>query len=71
MWNVIGLSKVASRVGKPICSDEVTATKVRPFARVLVEIGLHKDMIDTIKISVDGMIFEQPVIYEWIPLFCS
>ncbi|XP_022872936.1 uncharacterized protein LOC111391888 [Olea europaea var. sylvestris] len=56
-WNSRVLSKIASKIGKPISTDKLTATKGRlSYARALVEIDASKELV---------------VEYEHEPKFCA
>ncbi|GJS09807.1 RNA-directed DNA polymerase, eukaryota, reverse transcriptase zinc-binding domain protein [Tanacetum coccineum] len=56
-WNVKGISTIASRLGRPIKMDRMTAMMCKDgsgrlgFARVLVEINAEKEYIENIKIN--------------------
>ncbi|XP_074304832.1 uncharacterized protein LOC141639656 [Silene latifolia] len=70
--NKAALSKVASFVGKPICADEPTTTKIKiAFARVLVEVDLSKELPRgmTLQTPYRGTVL-QKIEYEWLPHFC-
>ena len=72
-WNVSALSKIASKVGKPVTTDRLTSTKERlSFARILVEVDAAKDMARSVQIRLpNGRMREQPVIFEFEPKFCA
>lgn len=72
-WNEKALSKIVSRVGKPLYTDKLTSTKERlSFARVLVEVDAAKKLTSSIRIQLpNGRIREQPVVYEYEPKFCA
>lgn len=73
LWNEKGLSNVASRLGLPLHSDANTCAKSKlSFARILVEVDVLKDLHNTVQICApEGEEFEQVVIYESVPKFCS
>ncbi|GJR73214.1 RNA-directed DNA polymerase, eukaryota, reverse transcriptase zinc-binding domain protein [Tanacetum coccineum] len=56
-WSVKGLSALASRLGKPLVMDDMTAsmchngTGISAFARILVEMDASKEFKDTIEIQ--------------------
>ncbi|KAK9665887.1 hypothetical protein RND81_14G143200 [Saponaria officinalis] len=51
-WSAKALSKIASRVGKPLYTDKCTECKAKiSFARVLVEVELMKDLIYEVRIQ--------------------
>ncbi|KAL3846330.1 hypothetical protein ACJIZ3_003733 [Penstemon smallii] len=61
-WNAKALSKIVSKIGKPIATDKLTHTKERlSYARVMsVSIQLPT-----------GIIRKQPIVYEYQPRFCK
>nr|GEX61537.1 hypothetical protein [Tanacetum cinerariifolium] len=82
-WNVKGISAIASRVGKPVMMDQVTANMCHSgvgrlgYARVLVETDAEKGYTDKIEIiyrdvekNIKRMKFVD-VDYAWKPLVCS
>ncbi|XP_020242621.1 uncharacterized protein LOC109820840 [Asparagus officinalis] len=75
LWTPIGISKIASIIGNPITTDKLTATRQRlSYARVLleVELPLKEALPDIIEIQgPDGKIYNQKVIYEFKPRWCS
>lgn len=73
LWNEHALSKLASAIGKPVCSDSITAKKDRiSFARVCIEIQADFELPQILKIKgPGGREFAQKVEYEWIPPRCS
>ncbi|XP_020258369.1 uncharacterized protein LOC109834759 [Asparagus officinalis] len=75
LWSSIGISKVASLIGKPIATDKLTANRERlSYARVLLEVKLLlKDPLpDQLNIQgPDGISYTQSVIYEYKPKWCS
>ncbi|XP_074299643.1 uncharacterized protein LOC141630787 [Silene latifolia] len=51
-WSKSGLSKVASAVGNPICSDEHTTNKSKlAFARILIDVDLSKELPKAVQIQ--------------------
>ena len=71
-WNARALSKIVSKVGKPITTDKMTRTKERiSFARVLVEVDVTSDLVSTVEIGLPtGVVYQQSVIPEFTPKFC-
>ncbi|GJV48904.1 RNA-directed DNA polymerase, eukaryota, reverse transcriptase zinc-binding domain protein [Tanacetum coccineum] len=82
-WNTKGINVNASRVGKPVIMDQVTANMCHSrigrigFARVLVEIDVAKGYTDKVEIlymdaekNVKRRKFVD-VEYAWKPLVCS
>lgn len=72
-WTTRALSKICSRVGRPISTDKLTLTKERlSFARVLVEVDAASELVHSIGINLpNGKTRMQPVLYEYEPSFCS
>ncbi|KAL2460932.1 DUF4283 domain-containing protein [Abeliophyllum distichum] len=72
-WNPKVLGKIASKIGKPISMDNLTSLRGRiSYARVLVEIDAAKDLVRTVNVGLpNGDVFDQEVIYEHEPKFCS
>ncbi|GKE38383.1 RNA-directed DNA polymerase, eukaryota, reverse transcriptase zinc-binding domain protein [Tanacetum coccineum] len=81
-WNVRGISALASRLGRPIKMDQVTADMCRTgagrlgYARVLIEINAEDEFFDKIEINyMDGMenvkSTKWVVDYTWKPDRCS
>ncbi|KAJ6874258.1 hypothetical protein NC651_032927 [Populus alba x Populus x berolinensis] len=72
-WSPRCLSKIASKLGMPIQSDQLTFSMSRiSYARVLVELDLLADLKSFIVINLpNGAILNQPVIYEMLPRFCK
>ncbi|KAL3839389.1 hypothetical protein ACJIZ3_023980 [Penstemon smallii] len=59
-WNAKVLSKIVSKIGKPIATDKLTHTKERlSYARVM-----RSPMTQ-------GIIRKQPIVYEYQPRFCK
>ncbi|KAL9689834.1 hypothetical protein QQ045_010224 [Rhodiola kirilowii] len=71
--DTIILSRLCSRLGKPICTDGVTADgSSYNFARVCVEIYADQEFLDCIEFEDPyGNCHHQPVVYEWRPPRCS
>jgi len=71
-WNVRALSKITSRIGKPISTDKMTRTKERlSFARVMVEVDASKEPVKSVEISLPtGVVYHQTVVYEFMPKYC-
>ncbi|XP_074290946.1 uncharacterized protein LOC141617678 [Silene latifolia] len=73
LWSEIVLSKIASKIGKPLFADPATTNKEKlSFARVLVEIDVSSEFVDTVVINTPflGQI-SQKVVYEWVPFYCT
>ncbi|RZC43861.1 hypothetical protein C5167_036811 [Papaver somniferum] len=73
LWNNIGLSPIASFVGKPLLMDEYTRNKTRLiYARVLIEISIDFVFPNSIPLWVDGkFVMNLPVEYQWKPQKCA
>lgn len=71
-WSGDSLSRIGSVIGKPICADECTSQQNRvSYARLLIEIDITKPLVYKIPIEGEnGMVLQQQVYYEWVPLFC-
>lgn len=71
-WSGDSLSRIGSVLGKPVCADECTSQQKRiSYARLLVEVDITQPLIYRVPIEDDkGLMVEQQVIYEWVPMFC-
>lgn len=65
-WSKDNLGRIASYLGKPICSDKLTANSDRiSYARILVEMDITQKPPDSLMIKVaDGKYREQMLEYE-------
>ena len=72
-WNARALSKIVSKVGKPISTDMMTRTKERiSFARVLVEVDASKELITVVEVVLPtGVVYDQMVVFEVAPNYCK
>ncbi|XP_074315737.1 uncharacterized protein LOC141651945 [Silene latifolia] len=73
LWSDVVLSKMASKVGKPLFADPVSTAKSKlSFARVLVEADVSHDLPTHVNINTPhlGQV-SQKIIYEWLPYFCK
>jgi hypothetical protein len=72
-WSPRCLSKIASKLGTPIQSDQLTFSMSRiSYARVLVELDLLANLKSSIVINLpNGATLNQLVIYEMLPRFCK
>ncbi|XP_074291201.1 uncharacterized protein LOC141617971 [Silene latifolia] len=73
LWSEVVLSKIASKLGKPLFADLATTNKEKLcFARVMVEIDISKNFVDSVVINTPflGQITQQ-VVYEWVPFYCT
>ncbi|KAG5571936.1 hypothetical protein H5410_061702 [Solanum commersonii] len=63
---------VASAIGKPLYTDSFTAIMARiSYAKVLVETGVSKPLLDSIEMVTPTGSFQQRVEYDWRPKFCT
>ncbi|XP_060216443.1 uncharacterized protein LOC132643924 [Lycium barbarum] len=71
-WAEENLGRIASYLGKPLCSDRLTAECERlSYARVLIEMDITQPMPNEMVIEKpDGSTWEQAIEYEWQPKFC-
>ncbi|XP_042407081.1 uncharacterized protein LOC121996961 [Zingiber officinale] len=71
-WNAICLSRIVSKVGKPLYTDTKTCTKENvDFARVLVEVDASKELVRNVKIRLPNGEYKQRVVFEYEPKFCT
>ncbi|XP_074264429.1 uncharacterized protein LOC141586916 [Silene latifolia] len=72
-WSSTALSKIASKLGKPLYADPVTTHKGRlGFARVLIELDVSKPVPDHLLLhSPFGGTLLQKIEVELMPYFCS
>lgn len=72
-WNTRAISKIASKIGKPICINNVTKERKRiSYARVLVEIDTSVAPIEVFDVKLPSRItYAQYVFYENLPKFCN
>ena len=70
-WSPRCFAKIASKLGTPIQSDQLTFNMTRiSYARVLVELDLLAELKSSIVINLpNGSILHQPVIYETLSRF--
>lgn len=69
----VALGKIVSKVGKPISTDKLTATKGRlSYARVLVEVDASIELVRLVKSKLpNGKPREQEIYFEHEPKFCA
>ncbi|XP_070008264.1 uncharacterized protein [Nicotiana sylvestris] len=72
-WTEDNLGRLASYLGRPICTNKLTATGDRiSYARVLIDMDITQQLPEVITIEKsDGTIWEQDIDYEWKPRFCQ
>lgn len=71
-WSEEMLSKIVSKVGRPLVMDKMTAVRQRmSYPRVMVEVSAEKPLKE--KVVLRGPLGEeqvQPIVYEWRPWHC-
>nr|GMD29582.1 uncharacterized protein LOC109172115 [Ipomoea batatas]GME13840.1 uncharacterized protein LOC109172115 [Ipomoea batatas] len=72
-WHKNALSKIASKIGTPICMDSYTKElRKGHFARVLIDINCSVKPSESVSLRLpDGLEFQQQVEYEYFGVFCS
>nr|XP_016466880.1 PREDICTED: uncharacterized protein LOC107789555 [Nicotiana tabacum] len=72
-WIKENLGRIASCIGKPICSDRLTAEGERiSYARMLIEMAISQELPNVLLIEeAEGIHREQELEYEWRPDFCE
>ncbi|XP_070057207.1 uncharacterized protein [Nicotiana tomentosiformis] len=72
-WATENLGRIASCLGKPICTDKLTAKEGRiSYARVLIEMDVSQPLPDSVMIEEpDGSCKLQPLEYELKPDYCQ
>lgn len=72
-WTPVGLSHIASAVGKPLHTDKLTASKKRiSFARICVEVEASKELPKDLYIQCEnGDWITILVEYDWKPQVCT
>ncbi|KAL0386530.1 UNVERIFIED_CONTAM: hypothetical protein Slati_4596900 [Sesamum latifolium] len=72
-WNPNALGKIGSKLGTPIAMDSLTLKMERlSYARILVEVDASKKLVEEVEfILPNGVQRKQPVVYEYMPKFCS
>ncbi|KAL0424019.1 UNVERIFIED_CONTAM: hypothetical protein Sradi_0936700 [Sesamum radiatum] len=72
-WHANALGKIGSKLGMPIAMDSLTLKMERvSYARILVEVDASKPLVDQVDFMLpNGMMRSQPVVYEFIPKFCT
>lgn len=68
-WSSESLSKIASSVGKPLCTDGLSATQGRiAYARVLVEVDISQSLPERVTVvKPKSTTFTQYIEYDWNP----
>ncbi|XP_019246327.1 PREDICTED: uncharacterized protein LOC109225978 [Nicotiana attenuata] len=72
-WTKENLGRIASCIGKPICSDRLTEEGERiSYARMLIEMDISQELPNVLVIDEEeGIYREQELEYEWKPDFCD
>lgn len=72
-WTNKAISRLASRVGNPICTDKITHERKRvSYARVLVEMNTATSPIEEFEVRLpSGTIYTQYIVYENLPKYCE
>lgn len=72
-WNIRAISKISSKIGKPIYVDNFTLERRRfSYACVLVEIDTCSSPTDVFDVKLpSGVVYSQYVHYENLPKFCN
>ncbi|KAK4363103.1 hypothetical protein RND71_018344 [Anisodus tanguticus] len=73
LWNEMALSRILSRIGRPIGTDKLTNDKGQAsYARALVEIDLSKEVVHSVELKLwDGTHIDQDLVYEKRPGYCN
>ncbi|XP_074266130.1 uncharacterized protein LOC141588596 [Silene latifolia] len=73
LWSNSALSKLASKIGKPLFSDLPTTCKATlSFARVMVETDIAGPLPDELLFSTPyHEVSSQRIAYEWMPYYCE
>ncbi|CAI9105579.1 OLC1v1004527C1 [Oldenlandia corymbosa var. corymbosa] len=72
-WNPDSLSSIASILGTPIMTDDLTDSKKRVhYARVLIDMEIKQEVPDEVLFEDEkGVVQHQKVHYEWKPVVCK
>nr|GME15749.1 DUF4283 domain-containing protein [Ipomoea batatas] len=72
-WNQKALSRIASKLGKPMFMDKFTyEQQKRDFARILVDMDCSIQPVETVSFKMpDGALWKQHLIFENLPPYCS
>ncbi|XP_075079903.1 uncharacterized protein LOC142165191 [Nicotiana tabacum] len=70
-WVEENLGRIASLLGKPICTDRLTAKCERvSYARILVEMDITQLFPDEVCVEIPDRSWMQRVEFKWKPKFC-
>lgn len=72
-WNMRAISRIASKLGKPLCVDSITLERKRIYyARVLIEMDTAVKPLEEFEVKLpSGVVYTQYVLYENFPKFCN
>lgn len=72
-WNTRAISRIASKLGKPLCVDNMMLERKRiSFARVPIEMDTSVKPLEQFDVKFpSGVIYTQYVHYENMPKFCN
>lgn len=72
-WGEKTLDKLASKIGNPIRTDKMKATKGRvSYAHILIDIDADKELVEHFCFKgPDGRVYNPKVEYEWRPIRCN
>ncbi|XP_019236113.1 PREDICTED: uncharacterized protein LOC109216415 [Nicotiana attenuata] len=72
-WAIENLGRIASCLGKPICTDKLTAKEERiSYARILIEMDVAQPLLESVTLEEpDGSCILQSIEYEWKPEYCQ
>lgn len=72
-WSEDMLSRIASKVGKPVVTDKLTAlTQKMSYPRILVEVSALQPLKEKVTLKgPQGEIHEQKVHFDWRPWQCN
>lgn len=71
-WSKENLGRIASFLGKPICTDSLTAKGERiSYARLLIGMDITQTLSEVINVEAsNGSIWNQKIEYGWKPILC-
>lgn len=71
-WIEVGLSHIASTVGKPIHVDKATHKKQRlDYARICIELEVGNDLPTEVVIKSNGELVVVEMEHQWLPSQCT
>lgn len=71
--NTRAISRIASKLGKPLCFDNITLERKRiSYARVLIEVDTSVKPLEAFEVKLpSGQVYLQYAHYENLPKFCT